>query len=170
MFLTTSGIIFFSIFSALEAKNVANITGITEEECQGRIECRNIYFRYPARPNVPVLEDFSLHIPPGKTTALVGASGSGKSTIVSLLERYYDVNQGQVLLDGHDIRNLNITWLRTQIGYVAQEPALFSTTIRQNIEYGLFNTKWENVSQEEKQKLVEEAACVSYVALLTEIA
>lgn len=149
------------IIDTIDRKSAIDPTdpsGITEEECQGRIECRNIYFRYPARPNVPVLENFSLHIPPGKTTALVGASGSGKSTIVSLLERYYDVNQGQVLLDGHDIRNLNITWLRTQIGYVAQEPALFSTTIRQNIEYGLFNTKWENVSQEEKQKLVEEAA------------
>lgn len=133
-------------------------SGLRPEACHGDIECRGLYFRYPARPNVPILENFNLSIPAGKSTALVGASGSGKSTIIGLLERYYDANQGQLLLDGHDTRNLNITWLRTQMGYVAQEPSLFSTTIRENIEYGLVNSQWEHADVDEKKRLVEDAA------------
>lgn len=132
--------------------------GLRPSECRGEIECRNLSFRYPARPEVPVLNDFSLRVTPNQTTALVGASGSGKSTIVSLLERYYDPEEGQVLVDGHDIRDLNLTWLRSQIGFVAQEPILFSTTIWENIEFGLINTEWESASKEEKNKLVVEAA------------
>ena len=79
------------------------------------------------------MEDFNLTLEPGKTHALVGASGCGKSTAVGLIERFYDVNGGNVLLDGVDVRELNLRWLRDQIGLVGQEPVLFATTIEENI-------------------------------------
>jgi ATP-binding cassette subfamily B (MDR/TAP) protein 1 len=75
-------------------------------------------------------------VPAGHTVALVGASGSGKSTVIALLERFYDPSAGEVMLDGVDIRRLRLKWLRAQMGLVSQEPALFATTIRQNILFG----------------------------------
>lgn len=93
----------------------------------------------------------------GKTVALVGASGSGKSTIVSLVERFYDPLSGVVKLDGVDIKDLNVKWLRNQIGLVSQEPVLFATTIRANVAYGLIGTRWEHDTEEEKTVLVKEA-------------
>jgi ATP-binding cassette subfamily B (MDR/TAP) protein 1 len=104
------------------------------------------------------MEDVSLLIPAGKKTALVGASGSGKSTIVGLVERFYDPVRGQVLLDGHDISTLNLRWLRQQISLVSQEPTLFGTTIYENIKHGLIGTKFENETDEKQNKLVIEAA------------
>ncbi|KAG1804628.1 P-loop containing nucleoside triphosphate hydrolase protein [Suillus subaureus] len=108
--------------------------------------------------------------PAGKTTALVGASGSGKSTIVSLTERFYDPLGGSVMLDGTDLRELNIKWLRSQIGLVSQEPVLFATTIRGNVAHGLIGTPYEDASDEEKFRLIK-AACIksnadSFVSLL----
>ena len=88
---------------------------------------------------------------------MVGASGSGKSTIISLIERFYDPLRGSVKLDGVDIRDLNMKWLRSQIGLVSQEPTLFSTTIRGNVAHGLVNTPYEHLPEEEKFKLIEEA-------------
>uniref|UniRef100_A0A1D1XU82 ABC transporter B family member 1 n=2 Tax=Anthurium amnicola TaxID=1678845 RepID=A0A1D1XU82_9ARAE len=102
----------------------------------GHVELRNVDFAYPSRPEVPILCNFSLTVAAGKTLALVGSSGSGKSTVVSLIERFYDPNSGQVLLDGHDIKTLKLRWLRQQIGLVSQEPALFATTIRENLLLG----------------------------------
>ena len=93
----------------------------------------------------------------GKTAALVGASGSGKSTIVSLIERFYDPGSGVVKLDDVHLKELNLKWLRSQIGLVSQEPTLFATTIRGNVEHGLTGTKHEHVSDEEKFALVKEA-------------
>ncbi len=116
-------------------------------------------FNHPSRPNVPIVRDLNILFPAGKTAALVGASGSGKSTIVALVERFYDPLKGRVLLDGVDVRDLNLKWLRTQIGLVSQEPVLFATTIQGNVEHGLIGTPWENSSAEEKFKLVKEA-CV----------
>jgi ATP-binding cassette, subfamily B (MDR/TAP), member 1 len=79
------------------------------------------------------LQNFSLTILAGKTTALVGASGCGKSTIIQLLERFYDPDEGNITLDGEDIRNLNLRKMRQLIGYVGQEPVLFNTSIRENM-------------------------------------
>ena len=104
------------------------------------------------------MEDVSLLVPAGKTTALVGASGSGKSTIVGLVERFYDPVGGQVLLDGHDISTLNLRWLRQQIALVQQEPILFSQTIRENIKNGLIGSKYENEPSERQEQLIIEAA------------
>ena len=102
----------------------------------GNIEFRDVYFRYPSRPTLRILRNFSLHCDSGATTALVGPSGSGKSTTIGLLERFYDPLKGKVLLDGHDIKVLNIRWLRSLIGLVQQEPILFNLSIRDNIAYG----------------------------------
>eukprot|EP00268_Persea_americana_P023858 TRINITY_DN2336_c0_g1_i1.p1 TRINITY_DN2336_c0_g1~~TRINITY_DN2336_c0_g1_i1.p1 ORF type:complete len:1300 (+),score=246.88 TRINITY_DN2336_c0_g1_i1:299-3901(+) len=105
-------------------------------EVHGNIEFKDVTFSYPSRPDVVIFRDFSIFFPAGKTVAVVGGSGSGKSTVVSLIERFYDPNQGQVLLDNVDIRTLQLRWLREQIGLVNQEPALFATTIVENILYG----------------------------------
>ncbi|KAJ4960024.1 hypothetical protein NE237_019934 [Protea cynaroides] len=105
-------------------------------EVNGNIEFKDVTFSYPSRPDVVIFRDFSIYFPAGKTVAVVGGSGSGKSTVVSLIERFYDPNQGQVLLDNVDIRTLQLKWLRDQIGLVNQEPALFATTILENILYG----------------------------------
>uniref|UniRef100_A0A9I9DPG3 ABC transporter B family member 19 n=1 Tax=Cucumis melo TaxID=3656 RepID=A0A9I9DPG3_CUCME len=105
-------------------------------EVNGNIEFKDVSFSYPSRPDVMIFRDFSIFFPAGKTVAVVGGSGSGKSTVVSLIERFYDPNQGQVLLDNVDIKTLQLKWLRDQIGLVNQEPALFATTIYENILYG----------------------------------
>lgn len=82
---------------------------------EGEIEFRSIKHIYPSRPEITVLEDFDLTVPAGKVTALVGSSGSGKSTIVGLVERFYKPVEGQIFLDSHDIQTLDIKWLRRQI-------------------------------------------------------
>ncbi|XP_020683761.1 putative multidrug resistance protein isoform X1 [Dendrobium catenatum] len=103
----------------------------------GSIEFRGVEFVYPARPDVPILQGFSLSIKPGKSTALVGPSGSGKSTIISLIERFYDPIAGLIRIDGRDIRTYNLRELRRQMALVGQEPTLFAGTVLENITYGL---------------------------------
>ncbi|KAK9458192.1 P-loop containing nucleoside triphosphate hydrolase protein [Dipodascopsis uninucleata] len=141
--------------SAIDSYSTA---GETIKNLKGEIELRNIRFIYPSRPSVTVLHNYSLTIEAGQTVALVGASGSGKSTIVGLLERFYSPLAGNVLLDGHDISSLNIRWLRQQIALVSQEPTLFACTIFENIAHGLIGTQYENASLIEKRQLVEEAS------------
>ena len=110
--------------------------GQKPSSCQGRIELRDVHFSYPARPDQPVCNGYNLTVEAGKTVALCGASGSGKSTAIQLIERFYDPSSGSVLLDGVDLRELNVRWLREQIGLVSQEPVLFSGTIAENIGMG----------------------------------
>ncbi|CAG8486333.1 2351_t:CDS:2 [Paraglomus occultum] len=131
--------------------------GLKLEKIKGRIQVKNVSFIYPARPNKQVLDDVSIDIEPGTTVALVGASGSGKSTIVSLALRFYDPVKGQVLLDGHDIKSLNLKWLRRQMALVSQEPVLFNTTISGNVAHGLIGSHLENVTGEKRQELIENA-------------
>ncbi len=104
---------------------------------RGSVELERVSFRYGDDPAGPwALRDISLRLAPGETVALVGPSGAGKTTLVSLLPRFWDVTEGRILLDGHDIRSLRLAELRGVIGTVPQEPALFSGTIRKNIAYG----------------------------------
>ena len=110
--------------------------GTTLPSVRGGVELRDVQFAYPTRPQVKVCDGYSLRVEPGQVVALCGPSGSGKSTVIALLERFYDPQQGQVLLDGVDIRTLNVRWLRQQLGLVAQEPVLFTGTVAENIEYG----------------------------------
>ncbi|EHK18823.1 uncharacterized protein TRIVIDRAFT_80699 [Trichoderma virens Gv29-8] len=127
-------------------------------EFKGNIRLENVEHIYPSRPEVKVMNGVSLEIPAGKTTALVGASGSGKSTIVGLVERFYDPVGGTVYLDGHDISTLNLKWLRQQMALVSQEPTLFGTTIYHNIRYGLIGTEHENATEEKQRELIIAAA------------
>ncbi|XP_049876844.1 mitochondrial potassium channel ATP-binding subunit isoform X2 [Pectinophora gossypiella] len=110
---------------------------IKYHEFLGDIEFKNVTFSYPTRPEAVVLRHFNLKIPAGKTVAIVGTSGNGKSTIAALLERFYDVNEGQVTIDGVDIREMDCRWLRGRaLGLISQEPVLFATTVKENIRYG----------------------------------
>ncbi|XP_010253317.1 PREDICTED: ABC transporter B family member 20 [Nelumbo nucifera] len=113
-----------------------NQDGNTLVSVQGNIEFRNVYFSYLSRPEIPILSGFYLTVPARKTVALVGRNGSGKSSIIPLMERFYDPTLGEVLLDGENIKSLKLEWLRSQIGLVTQEPALLSLSIRDNIAYG----------------------------------
>ncbi|KAI1192373.1 hypothetical protein F5X97DRAFT_317577 [Nemania serpens] len=131
---------------------------LSAAEMQGTIELRNVRMVYPSRPDVTVMDDVSLVVPAGKVTAIVGASGSGKSTIVNLLHRFYEPVAGEVLLDGHDITKLNLSWLRRQMPLVSQEPTLLRTSIYQNIAYGLIGTNLETADKTEKLERVVAAA------------
>lgn len=108
-----------------------------EQHLSGEIILKDVNFAYPMRPNIMVCRDYQLQVNPGETIALVGPSGCGKSTIINLLLRFYDPISGSITLDGYDIKGLNLRWLRSQIGYVGQEPVLFAGTIAENIAYGL---------------------------------
>ncbi|KAF7346412.1 hypothetical protein MSAN_01869100 [Mycena sanguinolenta] len=135
----------------------ADESGFKPENVVGEISLEGVTFSYPSRPSVQVVKGLSLKFPAGKTAALVGASGSGKSTIVALVERFYDPTGGVVMIDGVDVKDLNLKWLRSQIGLVSQEPTLFATTIKGNVAHGLIGTKWENAPEEEKFALIKEA-------------
>ena len=125
------------------------------------MEFKNVYFNYPSRPDVAVLSDLSLEANVGQTLALVGPSGCGKSTVIQLLQRFYDANLGSVLVDGRDVKSLNLKWLRSQIGVVSQEPVLFATTIAENIRYGR-----EGVTQEEIESAAHAANAHNFIMSL----
>ncbi|XP_048881324.1 ATP-dependent translocase ABCB1 isoform X12 [Brienomyrus brachyistius] len=135
--------------------------GHKPETVKGDIEFKNIHFSYPSRKDVKILQGVNLVVPRGKTIALVGASGCGKSTTIQLLQRFYDPDAGEITLDGHDIRTLNVKWLRENIGIVSQEPVLFATTIAENIRYG-----WENATDEDIERAVKEANAYEFISKL----
>ncbi|KAM3753986.1 hypothetical protein ACB098_03G134000 [Castanea mollissima] len=115
-----------------------------KKSIRGQIELKQVVFSYPARPEQMIFKGPSLKIEAGKTIALVGQSGSGKSTVIGLIERFYDPLEGSVLIDGSDIKRYNLRKLRSYIALVSQEPTLFAGTIRENIAYGTEDaTKYE---------------------------
>ncbi|XP_059585271.1 mitochondrial potassium channel ATP-binding subunit isoform X2 [Alligator mississippiensis] len=110
---------------------------IPSHALRGCICFQGVSFSYPTRPGYQVLRDLSLTLPPGKTVAIVGPSGGGKSTVAALLERFYEPTQGTVTLDGCELGSLDPSWLRGQvIGFISQEPVLFGTTVMENIRFG----------------------------------
>jgi len=118
--------------------NLSN-EGVTPEvSLTGRIEFKNVGFSYPSRKDTKVFKNNSFIVQPGETVAFVGPSGSGKSTVMNMLLRFYDADEGDILLDGHNIKELNVRWLRSQIGYVGQEPVLFAGTIADNVMHGRY--------------------------------
>ncbi|NXF05807.1 ABCBA protein, partial [Smithornis capensis] len=137
--------------------------GITlgKDTFRGALEFKDVEFAYPTRPETSIFKDFSLSIPAGSVMALVGPSGTGKSTIVSLLLRLYDPISGTITVDGYDIRQLNPLWFRTKIGTVSQEPILFSCSIAENIAYGADDPS--TVTAEEIQKVAEIANAASFI-------
>jgi ATP-binding cassette subfamily B (MDR/TAP) protein 1 len=131
-----------SVFGIIDRKpkiDSDDASGLKLPNIYGTIELKNVDFHYPTRPEVMVLSNFNLKVNGGQTVAVVGASGSGKSTIIALIERFYDPVAGQTFLDGKDLKSFNLRWLRNHMGLVQQEPVLFSTTIRENIIYARHN-------------------------------
>lgn len=111
-------------------------TILEDQEISGEMQLKNVTFRYPSRPGVTVLDEFNLTVKVEDTVAVIGASGSGKSTICQILDRFYDPNQGEVLLDGRNLKNFNLQWFRSKVSIVSQEPVLFDLSIKENIAYG----------------------------------
>ncbi|XP_022850781.1 ABC transporter B family member 4-like isoform X2 [Olea europaea var. sylvestris] len=129
----------FKMFEAINRKpeiDAYDSRGKILDDTRGDIELKDVYFSYPARPNEEIFRGFSLFIPSGTTAALVGQSGSGKSTVISLIERFYDPQAGEVLIDGINLKDFQLKWIRSKIGLVSQEPVLFTGSIKDNITYG----------------------------------
>ncbi|KAI9116915.1 hypothetical protein K1719_011914 [Acacia pycnantha] len=115
------------------------------KDVRGEISFKDVDFSYPSRPDTPIIRGLNLKFGAGKTVGLIGGSGSGKSTIISLIERFYDPVSGNILLDGHDINKFHVKWLRSQMGLVSQEPILFATSIKDNILLGNEGASMEEV-------------------------
>ena len=155
-----------SVFGILQRKPAIhpnNPTSKVVTYVKGDIEFRNVSFKYPARPDITIFDDLNLKVSSGKSLAVVGQSGSGKSTVISLVLRFYDPTFGRVLIDGCDIQSLNLRSLRLKIGLVQQEPALFSTTIYENIKYGK-----EEASEIEVMKAAEAASAHGFICRMPE--
>ncbi|XP_055468725.1 phosphatidylcholine translocator ABCB4 isoform X5 [Psammomys obesus] len=135
--------------------------GHKPDSIKGNLEFSDVHFSYPSRPNIKILKGLNLKVQSGQTVALVGNSGCGKSTTVQLLQRLYDPTEGTISIDGQDIRNLNVRYLREIIGVVSQEPVLFATTIAENIRYGR-----GNVTMDEIEKAVKEANAYEFIMKL----
>ncbi|XP_043700723.1 ABC transporter B family member 9-like [Telopea speciosissima] len=151
----------YKMFQAINRQPLIDIydtSGVTLDDFKGEVELKDVYFKYPSRPDVQILSDFSLHVPSGSTAALVGKSGSGKSTVISLVERFYDPEAGDVLIDGVNLKKLQLKWIREKIGLVGQEPILFTTTIKENIAYGK-----ENPTEEEIRTAIELANAAKFI-------
>ncbi|KAJ6328955.1 hypothetical protein OIU77_010602 [Salix suchowensis] len=129
----------YKMFETINRKpeiDSSDTRGKVLDDISGDVELRDVYFTYPARPDEQIFAGFSLFIPSGTTAALVGQSGSGKSTVISLIERFYDPQAGEVLIDGINLKEFQLKWIREKIGLVSQEPVLFASSIKDNIAYG----------------------------------
>ena len=137
-----------------------------QESTSGEVDVKSVHFNYPARPDVKVLQGLTVTVKPGQTLALVGPSGCGKSTIVSLIERFYDPVAGNVTMETTDLRDLNLRWLRAQIGIVSQEPLLFDCSIADNIRYGAL---FREVSDAEVIEAAKAANIHSFIDSLPQV-
>lgn len=155
-----------SVFSVLQRRtaiipNDANSKMVTN--IKGEIEFKNVCFKYPMRPDITIFQNLNLKVTVGKTLAVVGQSGSGKSTVIALVMRFYDPTSGSVMIDECDIKSLNLRSLRLRIGLVQQEPALFSTTVYENIKYGK-----EEASEIEVMKAAKAANAHEFISRMPE--
>ncbi|CAK8673190.1 unnamed protein product [Clavelina lepadiformis] len=148
---TLSAARMISILDRIPFIDAFSTKGIKPDHFKGEITFKSVSFRYPSRPDALVLDGIDVSVKPGQTLAVVGQSGCGKTTITKLISRFYDVDDGGVYLDGIDIRDLNVDWLRQQMGLVSQEPVLFNQTIKENIQYG-------DCTREISDEEIEEAA------------
>ena len=156
----------FDVIDRIPQIDVYSEKGETIENVKGELEFKEICFRYPTRPENSVLKGISFKAEQGKTIALVGASGCGKSTSIQLIERFYDPTFGSVKLDGKDIRDLNIHFLRSQIGLVGQEPVLFAGSVMENIRRGI--PKGMDVSNEQIYQVAKMANAHDFISQLPE--
>uniref|UniRef100_A0A1J3JST6 ABC transporter B family member 11 n=1 Tax=Noccaea caerulescens TaxID=107243 RepID=A0A1J3JST6_NOCCA len=138
----------YKMFETIKRKpliDAYDLNGKVLEDIRGDIELKDVHFSYPARPDEDIFDGFSLFIPSGATAALVGESGSGKSTVISLIERFYDPKAGEILIDGVNLKEFQLKWIRSKIGLVSQEPVLFSSSIMENIAYGKENATVQEI-------------------------
>ncbi|KAI4344698.1 hypothetical protein L6164_011895 [Bauhinia variegata] len=151
----------FKMFETIERQpeiDAYDTSGKQLDDIRGDIELRGVCFSYPARPDEPIFNGFTLSIPSGTTAALVGQSGSGKSTVISLIERFYDPQSGEVLIDGVNLKEFQLKWIRQKIGLVSQEPVLFTCSIKENIAYGK-----EGATDEEIKAAAELANAAKFI-------
>lgn len=125
--------------------------GTTINFLKGNLEFKDVDFAYPSRPETLVLKNFNLKINACQTVGLVGRSGSGKSTVINLLERFYDPLNGEILLDDISVKLFQLSWLRRQMGLVSQEPILFATSIKENILFGKKDATIEEIVEAAKK-------------------
>jgi ATP-binding cassette subfamily B (MDR/TAP) protein 1 len=137
--------------------------GVKPEKLEGNVEFKNITFEYPSRPGLTVMKSFNLAISKGQHVALVGESGCGKSTVTGLIERFYEPKEGQVLLDGRDLKEIDVQWLHRNVAIVTQEPVLFATSIRKNITYAVGD---ENVTMDRVIECAKAANCHDFITNL----
>jgi len=157
----------YKIFKTIERVPLIDTdseVGLKPTECKGQITFEKVRFNYPTRPDAKILRRLTLDIKPGMTVAFVGPSGSGKSTTVQLIQRFYDASSGMVKVDGVDVKELNLKWLREQIGIVSQEPVLFNMSIGENLKLGAKNR--ETVTQDQIKEACKMANCHSFIKLL----
>ncbi|VAH78725.1 unnamed protein product [Triticum turgidum subsp. durum] len=154
----------FEIINRKPKIDISDTSGIVLDDIKGDVELNNVFFRYPARPEQLILNGLSLQVPSSTTMAIVGESGSGKSTLISLVERFYDPQAGEVLIDGINIKNLKLQWIRGKISLVSQEPLLFMTSIKDNITYGK-----EDATLEEIKRAAELANAANFIEKLPNV-
>ena len=132
---------------------------VTETKTKGFLEFKNVTFAYPGHAQSPVIRNVSFTASPGETVAFIGSTGSGKSTLVQLIPRFYDVSEGQVLVDGVDVRDYSLTTLRNKIGFIPQKALLFTGTIAENLRYGK-----EDATQAELERAAEIAQAADFIS------
>ncbi|MFN6672525.1 ABC transporter ATP-binding protein [Enterococcus gallinarum] len=132
---------------------------VTEGKTKGYVEFKNVTFAYPGHAESPVIRNVSFTASPGETVAFIGSTGSGKSTLIQLIPRFYDVTKGQVLIDGIDVREYSLSALRNKIGFIPQKALLFTGTIAENLRYGK-----EDATQADLERAVEIAQAADFIA------
>ena len=132
---------------------------VTETKTKGFLEFKNVTFAYPGHAQSPVIRNVSFTASPGETVAFIGSTGSGKSTLIQLIPRFYDVSEGQVLVDGVDVRDYSLTTLRNKIGFIPQKALLFTGTIAENVRYGK-----EHATQAELERAAEIAQAADFIS------
>ncbi|KAK2452253.1 ABC transporter B family member [Trifolium repens] len=145
-----------SVFRILHRRTAINPNDSNSKiitEVKGEIKFQNVCFKYPTRPDIIILHNLNLRVSAGKSLAVVGQSGSGKSAVIALIMRFYDPTSGSVLIDECDIKSLNLRSLRQRIGLVQKEPVLFSTTVYENIKYGKEEASEIELSRGQKQRV-----------------
>jgi ATP-binding cassette subfamily B (MDR/TAP) protein 1 len=151
----------FSVIDRVSPINSWSPDGTYPEQMKGNLSFRDVHFEYPTRSDVKVLQGLNLDINNGEKVALVGSSGCGKSTCIQLIQRFYDPRQGTVMVDGNDVKELNVAWLRKHIGVVGQEPVLFNTTISENISFGA-----EGATEKDIEEAAREANAHDFISKL----
>lgn len=137
--------------------------GVSETKTKGYIEFKNVTFAYPGHSQEPVIRNVSFTASPGETVAFIGSTGSGKSTLIQLIPRFYDVSDGEILIDGVDVRDYRLSKLRDQIGFIPQKALLFTGTIADNLRYGK-----EDATQEEMERAAEIAQATDFISKKTD--